>query len=246
MRQAKYLPYVAVCSSVIGAVLPVVYPASLSSSVTFKVAQTISFTLLVAGAAAGCITLVLLHRASTAVSGRRAAILAVVVSVCVGLPLLAAYTVVEPGKQMRREHDLAMSSMDSLVRIREALLDYASKHGGTLPSAKDWQDRLLEAGEGVSKSDFCRATVPGGTSDYALNEHLGGLTVSEIPGDVVLVFEATGPWNLSGGGDLLQHSGRKWKVGVMFMDGQFGEYCFVRKAVMGRYNASFVRALRWQ
>jgi hypothetical protein len=57
-----------------------------------------------------------------------------------------------------------------------------------------------------------------GICGYALNENLNGLKFSELDDKVVLAFEAIGPWNLSGGSELMKASKQK-KIAVVFVDG---------------------------
>jgi hypothetical protein len=78
--------------------------------------------------------------------------------------------------------------------------------------------------------------------DLAYNENLSGMDYNSIPGETVLIFEAEGPWNLSGGPELLKPKRLKRKyiglfketldtVLIAFVDGSVAKYRFTDKAI---------------
>lgn len=78
-----------------------------------------------------------------------------------------------------------------LKGIGTALIVYANEYDDILP-AQDWSDRLVEEADVSPNSLKCpKANSVEGESDYCLNIHAAGKKLSELPADMVLLFEAT-------------------------------------------------------
>lgn len=110
-----------------------------------------------------------------------------------------------------------MIRYDKIVGISTALRVYTQDYE-TLPEMDKWCDLLIEKTdcsplmfEGVHHSEK-------GVCGYALNKALAGLKFSELDDKVVLAFEAKGPWNLSGGPELVRHSTQE-RIAVVFVGG---------------------------
>jgi len=77
-----------------------------------------------------------------------------------------------------------------LDRISQKLKECAKIHDGILP-IEDWCDQLLP--KGLSPSDLCcrgqYRYFKEGESSYAMNIHVMGLTLSELPPDTVILYE---------------------------------------------------------
>jgi hypothetical protein len=72
-----------------------------------------------------------------------------------------------------------------------AMLVYAEDHDGKVPDAARWCDLLIMEDDMSYKSFTCRTSDCGyGESTYALNIAAAGRKISELPKDMVLVFEA--------------------------------------------------------
>jgi len=81
---------------------------------------------------------------------------------------------------------------------------YANDANDTLPPADKWCDLLVAHDLTTPKRFICKASdAVLGESSYAFNKNTAGRKLSEIPGDVVLLFECKPGWNVAGGPELL-------------------------------------------
>ncbi|MHC4574111.1 MAG: hypothetical protein ACYS76_08260 [Planctomycetota bacterium] len=113
------------------------------------------------------------------------------------------------GLRRARECAGAAVCMSSLHCLAVAANQYAKAHEGYLPSADKWCDLLMETAPSLSERIFKCPAEKGGVCNYAFNRKLDGLRLADVPNDVVLLFEANGGWNVSGGQELLtmRHKG---------------------------------------
>lgn len=255
VSKTSWLAFVAVCIAILGFVLVALDilfaiirgPGPPSTSGAFVSQRIAALLLLAIGAATGCAAISHIRLFKTTVKGKALAIFAIVLGLGIGIPLFSSYIFSDSMSRVRYEHWQALGSEAPLRSLRDALIQYAADCNGYLPPAEEWCDHLLNHVEGLSTASFVYPGESTGPCDFAFNKHLGRLNLSEIPDDVVLLFEAEGPWNLTGSENLLQHSSRRWKLGILFMDGSFGEYSFMQEKAMGRHNGKlFYRPLRWK
>jgi hypothetical protein len=84
--------------------------------------------------------------------------------------------------------------------------EYA-KQNGHMPDADHWCDSLvghpLVGGLRVVKNRFNIAGDPDIECNFAFNKNLSNLSIDDLSGNVVMLFEADGNLNLSGGPDLI-------------------------------------------
>jgi len=81
-----------------------------------------------------------------------------------------------------------------LKQIGTAMKLYANDYDGQLPTPQNWCDLLVtqdEFNEGLLSGHRNRSDAMWGESAYALNKSVVSLKLSDIPGDVVLLFETT-------------------------------------------------------
>ena len=81
---------------------------------------------------------------------------------------------------------------------------YANDNNDYLPDAQRWSDILIEE-DWLYPEYFVD-----GKTKYAMNINASGMKVSDLPEDMVLLFEAKGPKNLSGGPELIMTQKYKW------------------------------------
>ena len=84
--------------------------------------------------------------------------------------------------------------MSQLRQIGTAIKLYANDYNGQLPTAQNWCDLLVtqdDINENLLSGHRETSDALGGESAYALNKSVVGMKLSEIPGDVVLLFETT-------------------------------------------------------
>jgi len=68
--------------------------------------------------------------------------------------------------------------------------EFAEQHEGKLPSENNWCDLLITEADSPASYFCCRMSkAKVGESSYALNKNVAGMKLSEIPDDVVLLFE---------------------------------------------------------
>jgi hypothetical protein len=106
--------------------------------------------------------------------------------------------------------------IDKPIGISIALTMYANDYE-ILPPFDKWCDTLIEEAD-CGPGHFQSIIKPqDGVCGYALNKNLEGLKFSELPDKTVLVFEAIGPWNQSGGPELAKKWNRKRNY-IVFVD----------------------------
>ncbi|MCP4261346.1 MAG: hypothetical protein GY774_28175 [Planctomycetes bacterium] len=111
--------------------------------------------------------------------------------------------------------------MAKLQMLRIAMQIYADDYNGMYPTPEKWCDLLVQYLKMESDKFICRGSdAKKGESSYALNENIAGKNSSEIPKDIVLLFETKGSWNQAGGPEILtleNHNGKG--CSVLFNDG---------------------------
>lgn len=153
-----------------------------------------------------------------------AAVLLLVLSVCL------------PALRRVRQSAKVVLCQSNLKQIGLAIAEYAKNNEGFLPAADKWCDLLTEHYKELPEELFRCPAAKSGRCNYAFNKNLDGLRLTDVPEDVVLVFEAykrrdyrtldTKGWNLSGGVELLditRHSPDQW-CNILFADGRVRGY----------------------
>ena len=167
------------------------------------------------------VALVKIKAAAGALAGRRLALLGVIVPIVVVVAYVrssppAEETQVSPGKQC----------MTCISRLGRAVLDYAEANDGKLPATEKWCDIILEQVK-ADESLFKCPTAKAGRCNYSLNK-FAAEAGSDLPADIVLLFESGPGWNQVGGPELLTtpHSVRNRKgCNVIFANGR-GHFFF--------------------
>lgn len=158
-------------------------------------------------------------------------IIELLILVFVGFYLLG-FTLVVP--QYYRSRKAISGSM--LIQIREVgnSINQYSKKYNHMPEAFWWCDLLIDdPNVGISKHDFHVGQLPLIECNFAFNKKLSSLPVDGLPGNVVVLFEADGELNLSGGPELISRERTKDKyfmfkrqrfIYVLFIDGTIAKY----------------------
>ncbi|HUW17836.1 MAG TPA: hypothetical protein VMW16_00870 [Sedimentisphaerales bacterium] len=110
---------------------------------------------------------------------------------------------------------------------------YAHDHDGRYPPADKWCDLLIHDRRAIPKQFVCsQSDAKIGESSYAMNENVGGRKPSELPPDIVVLFETKRGWNQSGGPEILTTENHRGKgCNVVFNDGNVN---FVRAEHLGQ------------
>jgi hypothetical protein len=147
----------------------------------------------------GIVGLVGINKSNGRLKGTGLAIAGIVIPVIIMAMLMLT---------LSKTRQLAQQIMCStnLSGIDKALLTYASDDKyESYPTADKWCDLLIKKCN-VSPEMFCcpGSDVKHGKSSYAFNINAAGKKTSEIPLDMVLIFEtAEGGWNMVGGRELV-------------------------------------------
>jgi len=120
-------------------------------------------------------------------------------------------------------------TLANLLSIRTALDGYVEDEQ-RFPSADSWCDAIAPR---LRDEALRVASVPDVNCIFAFNENLSARPAEEVPHNTVLVIEADGPWNNSGGAELIASNrarfrcpvfGRPKYAYVLFFNGSIGKY----------------------
>jgi hypothetical protein len=182
----------------------------------------------------GIISLLVIRFSSKKLKGSGYAVKTIVLSIVFCSLVFGFEYVVSMGEAVREEHLAARAAEENIRRVGGAIIEYAEAHNGVLPTASHWCDLILECDKNLSKDAFRHLDEPNDLCGFAFNRMLGGLRLADVPGDTVLLFEAKGNWNLTGGIELLEkgETKRNSLILVFLADGTVAEYWF--SGVRGR------------
>lgn len=141
----------------------------------------------------------------------------------------------------------------NLRLLHNVLMKYAEDHDGHLPISDRWCDLLLKHNQSLTSENLKHPLADildlTGQCHVAFNKNLSGLRLSEIPEDVVLLFEADGDWNLTGTSESfkkrLSYGG---VASVLFTDGSIKSYLYTNGTIIMAISPekSIQRELRWE
>lgn len=142
--------------------------------------------------------------------------------------------------RVRQKHKKEWTGLYNLELLGKEMIRYAEDNNGCLPVAEKWCDSLMEHNENLTRENFKhpQPEIFGdifdfkGECQFAFNKNLSGIRLADIPGDVVLVFEADGDWNLTGTEELLRTRYKeKGCITILFVNQTTGNYWFYKNAV---------------
>ena len=121
----------------------------------------------------------------------------------IGLACVFAGMVVTGVFRQQRDLDRGTRCLENVLRLTDAADAYARDHGGRLPPAREWCDRLRPYLKDA-KAFVCPATRNQRCS-YAFNARLSEAPRASIKESVVVIFffESDRGWNSAGGPELL-------------------------------------------
>ncbi|HXF09470.1 MAG TPA: DUF4339 domain-containing protein [Desulfuromonadaceae bacterium] len=113
----------------------------------------------------------------------------------------------------------AMDCFNNEKQLAMAVRIYTARHNEHLPPSAAWCDAIK--GEVSSEKAYqCPTASHKNHCDYAFNAKLGGLDLVRVDPHTVMLFEADGGWNTSGGPELLRRRSRHGRViNIAFADG---------------------------
>ncbi len=123
------------------------------------------------------------------------------------------------------------------IMILGNLMNESAVKTGHMPNADHWCDSLvgqpLAGSLRVVKSSFNIVRNPDIECSFAFNENLSNLSIEGLSGNVVMLFEADGEFNLSGGPELINTKRMKdkyfwpWRqkfIYILFVDSTIVKY----------------------
>ena len=126
------------------------------------------------------------------------------------------YRRVEFGEDNRVKYNFKM--------LGKSIEKYANDNYGLLPETENWCNKLITYDGSLSKDAFRGRYNEDGDCQVAFNENISRLRFADIPGNTVLLFEASGDWNLSGGKQSLGLNQKTDFAFLLFVDGTIGRY----------------------
>jgi hypothetical protein len=185
----------------------------------------------------GILAIVVITFRHKVLKGYILAILAIIISA----PALMLGNVTRRMTKSYLEREKANTGKYNLKVLGKSLANYAKDHDGYLPTAEHWCDELMEYDSNLTKDNFRHPRhelLRLGICNFAFNKNLGGRKLSEIDGDVVLLSEADGDWNLTTtGGSEVWRAKKKfgkidtWYIDMLFVDGRIEAYWFHKNAI---------------
>jgi len=163
-----------------------------------------------------------------------------VLAIILAFPFLYLHWGVRQAVKVREQHKKEWSGLYNLELLGKELVKYADDNNGHLPDADMWCDILMEHNKSLTRENFKhpQPEIFGdifdfkGECQFAFNKNLSGKSLDAVPGDVVLVFEADGDWNLNGTGELLRtRYNEKGCIYMLFADLTTANYWYYKEAI---------------
>ncbi len=160
---------------------------SLSGAIAFVLIMMVP-ALVILALISAISSLVRIRRSEGLLKGKSYAIASTVLSsVIVIILIIVIYMFLSAFARERPHLRVACASM--LEELGTSLMIYASDHDAMLPDGSDWCDALIVEVDGDPWIFRCKVSGVHGESSYALNKNAAGKKFSELPGDMVLLFE---------------------------------------------------------
>jgi prepilin-type processing-associated H-X9-DG protein len=164
----------------------------------------------------GIIALVKIKNSGGALRGRGLALAGVIVS---ALFLLLTPALLLPALAKAKQKAQTISCANNVMQLAIAMRIYTTDNQDRFPAATNWCD-TLQSQAGMTNVFRCPADTRVARCSYAFNARLAGAEVEKVNPRAVMIFEANGGWNVSGGKELLLASPRHGRITVVgFADG---------------------------
>jgi prepilin-type processing-associated H-X9-DG protein len=164
----------------------------------------------------GIVALVKIKNSQGALGGRGLALAGIIVS---AIFLLLAPALLLPALAKAKQKAQAIHCVNNVRELAIAMRIYTTDNHDRFPAATNWCD-TLRSQAGMTNVFHCPADSSRSRCSYAFNAQLAGMEVGKVAPEVVMIFEANGGWNLSGGEELVLTQPRHRRVIVVgFADG---------------------------
>jgi hypothetical protein len=150
----------------------------------------------------GIVALVKVKNSRGALKGNGIALAGVIVSgiFLLMLPIFAAMLL--PALAKAKQKARTINCVSNVKQLGLAMRIYAGDNHNHYPAGTNWCD-AIQPEVGTLKVFHCPADLSGGRCSYAFNARLSGAEEGRVNPTTVMIFEADGGWNLSGGKELL-------------------------------------------
>jgi prepilin-type processing-associated H-X9-DG protein len=153
----------------------------------------------------GIVALVKISGSNGLLKGKGMAITGLVLSAVfvVLLPVLGIFAAIfMPAFTSARDQAQSTLCMSKLKQLSIATFLYTEDNDGQFPTASEWCDLVFDY-TGSNQQIFRCPTAPEGIFyGYAFNRNLDGVKLHEVDPQTVMIFEADGGWNKTGGADM--------------------------------------------
>lgn len=167
----------------------------------------------------GIIALVKVKQSRGALGGGGIALAGIIVSAIflLMLPIFAAAFL--PAFAKAKQKAQTINCVSNVKQLSIAMRIYATDNQDHYPAATNWCD-TLRSHAGMTNVFHCPADSSGVRCSYAFNAQLAGAEVGKVAPGTVMIFEANGGWNISGGEELMLAQPRHGRLIVVgFADG---------------------------
>ena len=162
---------------------------------------------------AGVIALVMIKASGGALSGRRLALLGIIIPIVAVVAFFRSKTPAEESQVLP-----SSQCKSNITRLAEMLSEYRSDNDGRFPNPEKWCDILLE--QAKDESLFACPLAEGARCSYALNKYAVEAG-ADLSASMVLLFESEPGWNQVAGPELMitPHVSRGGSRGNVFFVG---------------------------
>jgi Domain of unknown function (DUF4190) len=168
----------------------------------------------------GIVALIKVKRSRGALGGGGIALAGIVVSAVfvVMIPISAA--VLLPALAAAKQKAQSINCASNVKGLVFAMQMYADENHNLYPAATNWCDALFPSNAGMTNIFHCPTDFSGRRCSYAFNARLAHAEEGKVNPKTVMIFEADGGWNLSGGRELMLARSRHGHVIVVgYADG---------------------------
>jgi hypothetical protein len=124
-----------------------------------------------------------------------------------------------PGLASAKQKAQTINCVNNLKLLALAVKMYSADNADRLPPAATWCDSI-QPYAGSPRVFQCPSDDQSQRCTYAMNARLDGMNENKMAPSTVLLFEASGGWNVSGGASLLLNPSRHPRIYlVAFVDG---------------------------
>lgn len=153
----------------------------------------------------GIVALVKISGSNGLLKGKGMAITGLVLSaiLIVLMPIISILVaIMVPAFSSARDQAKTIVCKSNLKQLSLGVVMYADDNDGEFPTASEWCDLVFDYVDSNQQIFRCPAAPEGIFYGYVFNRNLDGVKLHEVDPQTVMIFEADGGWNKTGGADL--------------------------------------------